>query len=333
MAQTEILKRLEKGTILCAEGYIFELERRGYLQAGPYVPEVVLEYPPAVRELHREFLRAGAEVMVACTYYGYRDKVKTVGKENFTEELNRKAIRMAREVASEENALVAGNISNTWHYNTEDPESSEKKIRPLFEEQVGWAKEEGVDFIIAETYDHVGEALIALDVIKQAGLTAMVTYIPKHEKSLDGYTWPDACRALEDKGAEIVGFNCGRGPDTMYSLLEESRKAVSCYLAAQPVPYRTTEEQPFFQVLKEENKPHGFPLCLDPFTHTRDEMAEFARRSRDIGVDVIGICCGAGPHHVRSMAEALGRTVPASRYSPEMAKHPFLGSGKNHQDY
>jgi betaine-homocysteine S-methyltransferase len=54
-------------------------------------------------------------------------------------------------------------------------------------------------------------------------------------------------------------------------------------------------------------------------------MADFARRARDVGVDFIGICCGGAPHHVRAMAEALGRTVPASRYSPDLALHPVLG--------
>ena len=61
-------------------------------------------------------------------------------------------------------------------------------------------------------------------------------------------------------------------------------------------------------------------------------MAEFAVRARDMGVNYIGICCGAGPHHVRAMAEALGRTVPASKYSPAMSLHPALGSRVKDRD-
>ena len=68
-----------------------------------------------------------------------------------------------------------------------------------------------------------------------------------------------------------------------------------------------------------------FPLALDPFTCTRFEMAEFATAARDLGVGYIGICCGGAPHHVRAMAEALGRTVPASKYSPDLSLHPILG--------
>ena len=77
-----ITERLANGTVLGAEGYVFELERRGYIKAGPFVPEVVLDYPDAVRELHREFLRAGAEVMVALTYYAHREKLRDVGRED-----------------------------------------------------------------------------------------------------------------------------------------------------------------------------------------------------------------------------------------------------------
>jgi|GEM_PF-6487318 len=105
--------RLDKGSVLVAEGYIFELERRGYIKAGPFVPEVVLEYPDAVRELHNEFLRAGSNLIVACTYYGHRSKLKAIGKEDRLEALNVQSIEIANEVARIEGALVAGNLSNT----------------------------------------------------------------------------------------------------------------------------------------------------------------------------------------------------------------------------
>jgi betaine-homocysteine S-methyltransferase len=61
-------------------------------------------------------------------------------------------------------------------------------------------------------------------------------------------------------------------------------------------------------------------------------MADFAVAARDLGVNYVGICCGAGPHHVRAMAEALGRTVPASKYSPSMNLHPILGAARSSQD-
>lgn len=323
-----ILERLKRDVVLGAEGYIFELERRGYVKAGPYIPEVVLEYPEAVKELHREFLRAGAEVMVALTYYAHREKMKAAGGKDYVETLNRSAVRLAKEVAAEESALVAGNLSNTWKYNEKDPEGSEKIIRPMFEEQVSWAVEEGVDFIIAETFAHFGEARLALEAIKQSNLPSFITFAAKYGRSEDGYTWDEACKILTDNGAYIVGLNCARGPDTMYGILSSIRESVGGYIAAQPVAYRTTEEQPFFQALKGRSGKSAFPLSLDPFLLTRSEMAEFAVRAREMGVNYIGVCCGGAPHHVRAMAEALGRTVPASKYSPDLSQHPILGSSK-----
>ena len=70
----------------------------------------------------------------------------------------------------------------------------------------------------------------------------------------------------------------------------------------------------------------AFPVALDPFTCNRFEIAEFATQARALGVRYIGLCCGAMPHHIRSIAEALGRKPPASRYSADMSKHPYFGN-------
>ena len=115
-SQRTLQQRLADGVVIGAEGYVFELERRGYIKAGPYVPEVILDEPDALRQLHREFLRAGADVMVALTYYAHRDKLKDVGRDGDLEAMNRQAVRIANEIAAEGDALVAGNICNTWSY-------------------------------------------------------------------------------------------------------------------------------------------------------------------------------------------------------------------------
>lgn len=318
-------ERLERDVVVGAEGYLFELERRGYVKGGPFVPEVVLDFPDAVRELHREFLRAGAEVMVAFTYYGHREKLRAIGREDDLEPLNRQALRLAREVASEGEALVAGNICNTWVYDPEAPERSGETVREMYREQVRWAAEEGADLIISETHDYLGEALISLEVIQEFGLPSVVTFASTSELTIDGHPFDAACKRLEDAGADVVGLNCSRGPETLLPLLERVRAAVGCHVAAQPVPYRTTPAQPTFQALKDADGTRGFPVALDPFLCTRFEMADFAAAASDMGVRYIGVCCGGAPHHVRSMAERLGRTVPASRYSPEMSLHPVLG--------
>ena len=327
-----LLERLERGPVICAEGYLFELERRGYVQAGAFVPEVVLDHPDVVAQLHRDFVHAGSDVVEAFTYYGHREKMRIVGKEHLLEALNRQALEIAKRVAAETGTLVAGNTCNTNLYLDE---SSASTVREMFREQVGWAAEAEVDYVIAETFSHFGEALVALEVIKEAGLTAVIT-LTVHQSPMtrDGLELAEACRRLEEAGADVVGLNCCRGPATMLPLLGSIREAVTGHLAALPVPYRTRDDQPTFQALREDGGADGampFPTALDPFVCTRYEIAEFAREAQSLGVDYLGLCCGAGPHHLRSLAEALGRTPPASAYSPDMSKHAYLGSDESLQ--
>lgn len=326
---TDLLERLEHGSVICAEGYLFELERRGYLQAGGFVPEVVLENPDKVAELHREFVHAGSDVVEAFTYYAHREKLRLIGKEHLLEEINRRALDIAKEVASESETMLAGNVCNT---NVYEGDGSRDTVRAMFTEQVGWAAEAGVDFVIGETFSWLGEALVATEVIKEAGLTAVVTLTPHKDPQMrDGASPAEACKRLEAAGADVVGLNCGRGPATMLPLLEEVCRSVSVPVAALPVPYRTTGEQPSFQSLEDPQAgalPEGrpFPTALDPFTCNRYEIGEFTRAAYEMGARYLGVCCGAAPHHIRSMAEALGRTPAASRYTADMSKHAYLGS-------
>ncbi len=328
-----LLDRLERGPVICAEGYLFEFERRGYLQAGAFVPEIVLEHPDLVAQLHREFVHAGSDVVEAFTYYAHREKLRLIGKEHLLEKMNREALAIAEGVAAEGDALFAGDICNTNVFEPDD--ESRAAVRAMFEEQVGWAAEAGVDFVIAETFSYGEEALIALQAVKDAGLPAVVT-LAVHQDPLtrDGWTPEDACKRLEQAGADVVGLNCIRGPKTMLPLLEAIRAAVDGHVAALPVPYRTHAEEPSFQSLRDPDCdciPGGrpFPTALDPFVCNRYELGEFARTAYDLGVRYLGVCCGAAPHHIRSVAEALGRTPPASRYSADMSKHAFLGTDES----
>ncbi len=329
MTSLNLLERLDQGPVICAEGYVFEMERRGYLQAGAYVPEVVLENPQAVKELHREFMNAGSDVIEAFTYYAHRDKLKLIGREGDLEEINRTALKLAKEVAQEGDALVAGNICNTNVFLPDNAESK-KASRAMFEEQVGWAMEAGVDFIIAETFSFYEEALLALEVIREAGAISVVTLAVHREGLRDDFRVPEACQRLKDAGADVVGMNCIRGPNTMLTVLEEISEEVDGPLAALPVPYRTTPEEVNFQALTDPGcnciPDRAFPVALDALACNRYEIAEFAKKALGLGVLYQGVCCGAGPHHIRAMAEALGKNPPASRYSADMSKHYALGN-------
>ena len=322
-----LAQRLSEGVVVGAEGYVFELERRGYIKAGPYVPEVVLDAPEAVLGLHREFLRAGAEVMVALTYYANREKLRVLGRDGDLEAMNRAAVAMANQVAAEGDALVAANICNTWSYDPREPQRTGAIVRAQYEEQLGWAVDEGVDFVIHETNDYLAEALIGLEVCHELGLPAMVTFASVDPQlTYDGVPYVEACRRVADAGATIVGLNCSRGPATIRPLLQRIRAAVDCAVAAQPVPFHTDAHTPAFESLQTPEGARAFPIALEPFACTRFEMADFARWAQAAGIDYVGICCGGGPHHVRAMAEALGRQTPASRYSPVIELHPVLGS-------
>ena len=327
MAGEGLLERLERGHVVCAEGYLFELERRGYVQAGAFVPEVVLDHPEKVTELHREFVHAGSDVVEAFTYYGHREKMRIVGKEHLLEDLNLQALALAKEVADETGTLFAGDICNTNVFDPDD-EASKDAVRAMFEEQVGWAADAGVDFVIAETFSYAEEARMALEAIKAAGLPAVVT-ICVHQEPLtrEGLAPAEACAMLEQAGADVVGLNCIRGPQTMLPFLASIREKVSGHVAALPVPYRTTEAEPTFQSLRDpELDGMPFPTALDPLQCNRYDIAEFAREADRLGVRYLGVCCGNAPHLLRSLAEALGRTPPASRYSPDMSKHAYFGT-------
>jgi len=331
--KASLRQRLDQGPVICAEGYLFELERRGYLQAGAFVPEVVLEHPEAVTQLHRDFVHAGSDVVEALTYYAHREKLRIIGREQDLEPINRQALDIAKAVAQETGALFAGDICNTNVYDPADP-ASHKAIRAMFEEQVGWAVDAGVDFIIGETFSYAAEALIALDVIKRANQTAVIT-LAMHQADVTRENWSvvDACRKIADAGADVVGLNCIRGPATMMPLLRQVRDAVTIPVAALPVPYRTSESEPSFQSLCDahwhyDEGARPFPVALDPFTCNRYEIAAFGKEAFEMGVHYLGVCCGAGPHHIRALAEAVGKHPPASKYSADMSKHAFLGSDK-----
>ncbi len=305
MAKKGILDRLRDGIVLGDGGYLLELEKRGWVRPGPFTPEVVLRRPEAVKELHTEFREAGAEVLQALTFYASRDKLKTVGLDGQLEEMNRQAVRLAREIAGDR-CLVAGNISLTWMYEDGSGKAADL-VRRTFDEQLALQTAEGVDFVIGETYSWLGEALLAVECAKKTKLPVMVTLCFENQpKTAEGRAPGEAARALVDAGADIVGINCLRSPEHTLPLIEEMRKAVKVPIACQPVAYRTPADKPDFTSLPQ------FPHALEPLQLSRKEMADYAKRARDIGVNFIGSCCGAVASHVREMALVLGkRTVDA----------------------
>lgn len=333
-----LVERLNAEGVVCAGGFLFEMERRGYLTAGHFVPEVVLDNPDALESLHKDFQHAGSTVVMPFTYYANREKLRLIGRENDLESMNRAAIRLAKKVSfqkkpHQEVDLVCGDICNTNVWSDTD-KSLQKEVYSIFDEQVRWAADEDVDFVLGETYYYLGEALAALEVIHKYGLPAVINLaINDTDKTFDGFEYVDAAKRLEQAGAEVVGFNCFVGPYTIEKYTQELRKSVKCHVSAMPVPYRTEKhgKLSFFNLedkLATVQSPHGraFPTALDPFKTTRYEIRDWAERSYKNNVKFLGVCCGNAPVDTREVALAMNMHPEAEKYKEQMSKHFLYGN-------
>ena len=340
MVKRKLIERLNEGPVICAEGFLFEVEKRGYLASGEFVPMVALEHPEALENLHKDFQHAGSDIVEAFTYNGHREKMRVIGKEELLEPLNRAALKIAKKVADNpmdggEPNLMAGNISNSniWKEGDND---SQNEVHRMFSEMVDWAVDEGADILIGETFYYAEEAYKALDIIQKAGLPSVITIAPMGVNSMmDGVSVLDTMKELEQRGADVVGMNCFRGPETMMPYLREARKILKCHIGALPIPFRTSEEHPTFFNLPDDDSctcpsPHGrtFPTALDPLYCNRYEIREFAKEASKLGINYLGVCCGATPMLIREVAEAAGLTVPASKYREKMENHFMYGTNE-----
>ena len=172
--------------------------------------------------------------------------------------------------------------------------------------------------------------------MKQSGLPSVITIAPMGENIMrDGVSILDTCKELEQRGGDVVGMNCFRGPNTMLPYLKEIRKALKCHVAGLPITYRTTDDHPTFFNLPDNNgcschSPHEttFPTALDPMQCSRYEIGQFAREAYSLGINYLGVCCGANPMLIRETAEAVGLKVPASKYKENMENHFLFGTHK-----
>src|SRR6266404_3436619 len=212
---------LKESVVLGDGGYLLELERRGYVDSGSrrervgtgrgsgqFTPEVAIEHPDALRELHREFLNAGSQVLQALTFFGTREKLNRAGYGADTERINAAAVKIAKEAAAGR-ALVAGSVSRTQLTDREGVESLGKS-RDHLAEQIRFLKDAGVDFLILETFFHLAEMKIALQCAAAAALPAVATmsFRPMITQCSDGHTPGECAKVMADCGAIAVGANC-----------------------------------------------------------------------------------------------------------------------------
>jgi len=246
---------LNEGVVLGDGGYLIELERRGYVDSGSrrekvgtgkgsgqFTPEVAIENPDALRQLHREFLKAGSQVLQALTFFATREKLTRAGYGAQTEAINLAAVRLAREVAGNQ-ALVAGSVSRTQLIERDGP-GALGHAKDLMAEQIRLLKDAGVDFLILETFFRLDEMLAALDGAKDSGLPAIATlsFRPLITRCTDDHTPAQCAQILADHGAVAVGANCEQEPARMLPLLREMRAATIFHIAAQHAAFRTTDQ-------------------------------------------------------------------------------------------
>lgn len=315
MKPIEIL--LKEGVVLGDGGYLIELERRGWVDSGSgresvgtgrgsgqFTPEVAIQNPDALRELHREFLLAGSHVLQALTFFGTREKLGRAGYGAETEAINHAAVKLAREVAGEK-ALVAGSVSRTQLIEREGMGSLEK-ARDHLAEQIRLLRDAGADFLILETFFHLAEMKAALECAAASGLRAIATmsFRPLITHCTDGHT-PAACaRVMADLGAVAVGANCEQEPRRMLPLLREMRAAVTIPIAAQPSAFRTTDHCHCF------TRQPAFPDDLETIQISRREFQEFGQIARDEGIFYAGGCCGCNAAYIRALSRGLAEKDP-----------------------
>jgi betaine-homocysteine S-methyltransferase len=307
-----IATRLKDSIILGDGGYLLELERRGYVDSGSgrekvgtgrgsgqFTPEVAIEHPDALRELHREFLRAGSQVLQALTFFGTREKLQRAGYGAQTEAINLAAVKLAREVAAGQ-ALVAGSVSRTQLVEREGMGALAAAGDHLAE-QIRLLKDAGVDFLILETFFHLAEMKVALHGAVASGLPVVATmsFRPLISQCSDGHTPAECARVMADHGALAVGANCEQEPVRMLPLLRQMRAAVEVPLAAQPAAFRTTETCHCF------TRQPAFPDDLETIQVSRSEFVDFGKAARAEGIGYVGGCCGCNPAYIRALARGL----------------------------
>lgn len=306
------LERLQERPVVGDGGYLIELERRGYVDSGSgrekvgtgrgsgqFTPEVAIERPEALAELHREFLHAGAEALQALTFFGTREKLNRAGYGAETESINAAAVKLAREVAGGK-AYVAGSVSRTQLIEREGPEAL-GKAREHIGEQIRLLKDAGVDFLILETFFHLSEMTAALDEAAASGLPTVATmsFRPLVTQCSDGHSPADCARVMADHGAAAVGANCEQDPARMLALLREMRSATSVPLAAQPSAFITTEACHSFTRLPQ------FPDDLETIQVSRQAFEEFGRVAASEGIHYVGGCCGCNAAYLRALARGV----------------------------
>jgi betaine-homocysteine S-methyltransferase len=306
-AKKGLLERLAEGPIIGDGGFVFALEKRGYVKAGPWTPEAAIENPDAVLGLHREFLRAGADVMQAFTFYASDDKLENRGNEAkgkySGKAINKRSAELAKQVAAEGDALTLGGICQCPSYLSGSPK---EVVQKEFRKQIAVFIETDLDFLLCEYFEHIEEMEWAIEVCAGSGKPVAASMCIGPEGDMHGISAGECAVRMAKAGAHVVGVNCHFDPfvsleaiKLMKSALEEAGLH-TVHLMVQPLAYHTPDagKQGFIDLPE-------FPFALEPRICTRWDMHRYAREAYDLGVRYIGGCCGFEAFHIRAISEEL----------------------------
>ena len=249
--------------------------------------------PDAVRAAHRAYAEAGAQLLTTNTFGGTRPRLELHGLGDRVGEVNRAAARLARSVADERGLLVAGDLGPTGELLAPLGTLTPEEAQGLFAEQLLGLVEGGIDLVLVETLSDLGEADAALAAARQVApdLPVAVTMsFDTNTRTMMGVRPGDAVAHLARAGADAVGANCGRGPEEME------------IIAAEMVRARIDD------VLLVGQSNAGLPqLVGDHFEYdaTPGDLAAHATRLAELGIDLIGGCCGSTPAHIAAMDAVL----------------------------
>jgi len=261
--------------------------------------ELNLSRPALVREVHQEYLWAGAEILESNTFGANQIKLEPHGLAERMREINIAGVQLAREVA-QDSAFVAGSVGPLGIRVEPYGKLSSDEAKRIFAEQISALAEAGADLISLETFSDLNEihaAILAAREVCALPIMAQLT-LEEDGNSLDG-TPPEVFGLqLENWGADVVGVNCGVGPQVMLDCIEHISKVVTCKLAAQP----------------NAGKPRNFE-GRNLYLSSPEYMASYAKRFIRAGVQVVGGCCGTKPAHIKAIRDAV-RALKASPHKP-----------------
>ena len=290
----KFLELLENGTIL-ADGAMGTMLHAKGVGFDKCFDELNITNPSAVADIHREYIEAGAQLIITNTFGANKFKLEKHGLEEDVREINHKGVELAKRIvaASFKDVLVAGDVGPLGVRIAPYGRVQLEEAREAFAEQIEALCEAGADLILIETFSDLYEVREAIKAAREScdlPVVASVTFT-RDDRTLLGDNPSKVARVLNTAGADVIGVNCSGGPAQLLRILKQMKQAVS-------------EGDVKFWV-----KPNaGWPERVGGrimYPADAEYFGDYALSFRDAGANIVGGCCGTTPQHIAMMREAL----------------------------